>query len=97
MPSMTGRFRPCGACGLLLVVLLQGSAAAGTDRCGQLSRTLAADRAVRLQIRISEAKRKPDAIRYYRSAARRRKKEGVAIPRLPFHDNTNRRPSRSFN
>lgn len=80
MPSLTGRFRkPCAACGFLLVVLLQGSAAAGTDRCGQPSGTLPADRAVRLQIRISEAKRKSDSIRYYRSAARRRKKEGRVI------------------
>lgn len=97
MPSLTGGFRnPCAACGLLLIVLLQGSVAAGTDRCAQPSGTLPADRAVRLQIRISEAKRKPNSIRYYRSAARRGKKDGQAILRLPFPDNTNRLPDPSF-
>jgi hypothetical protein len=96
MRSPKSRVRASSAiCAALVVVLLRFTASAETDRQPPETRLLQHDKAVLLQIRISEAKRKPDSVRYYKSAARCRKK-GRAI--LPFsyraaRGGTGRRPA----
>ena len=62
------------------VALLRLTASAETDCRTPETRLLQHDKAVRLQIRISEAKRKSDSVRYYKSAARCRKKGGAIPP-----------------
>ena len=74
---------PSVICGTILVVLLRVPASAGTARLGQpTDACFSTDKTLRLQIRISEAKRKPQSVRYYKSAARCRKKEAGNPPVL---------------
>lgn len=67
---------PLTICGAIVAVLLAIPASASAGRPGKSTEArLPTDNAVRLQIRISEAKKRPDSVRYYKSAARCRKKE----------------------
>lgn len=82
MRPRVNRFaKPSVVCGAIFVVLLAVSASAGADPPVQAPEArLPTDKAVWLQIRISEAKRKPESVRYYKSAARGRKKAGGRLP-----------------
>lgn len=87
MRSVTCRIqKPSAAFALLFLLFLPFPAPAATDPFGRPSETrLPIDKAVRLQIRISEAKRKPDSVRYYKSAARCRKKGGAILSSSSRH------------
>lgn len=69
--SVSGKIRPA-LLALLVLVLAGPHAAADENRHDSASSRPAAIK-VRLQIRISEAKKKKEAIRYYRSVARQQK------------------------
>lgn len=58
---------------LLFILIIQASSAFPEDACPSSLSMLHPARKVRLQIRISEAKKKKDALRYYRSIARQQK------------------------
>lgn len=59
------------ACAVIFILFLWGSASAGEDRSAHRSATRRQyNKEVRLQLRIAEAKRNRDSLRYYKSLAR---------------------------
>lgn len=59
------------ACAVIFILFLWGSASAGEDRSAHRSATRRQyNKEVRLQLRIAEAKRNRDSLRYYKSVAR---------------------------
>jgi hypothetical protein len=69
VPAMIGIF-----------LLLSGIAFPGENSPGSNLPRTRANRTVRLQLRIAEARRKADSIRYFRSVARQQKKGGTGSP-----------------
>jgi hypothetical protein len=68
-------------CAAIFTLFLWGHASAGEDHCVHSSATCRQyRREVRLQLRIAEAKRNRDSIRYYKSVARQQK---VGVPKRP--------------
>ncbi len=69
------------ACTAIFTLFLWDYASAGEDRCVRPSATPRQyNREVRLQLRIAEAKRNRDSLRYYKSLARQQK---MGVPRRP--------------
>lgn len=62
------------ACAVIFILILWGSASAGEECTAHRSAThRQTNREVRLQLRIAEAKRNKDSLRYYKSVARQQK------------------------
>jgi hypothetical protein len=62
------------ACAVIFILFLWGSASAGEDRSPHRSAAPRQfNKEVRLQLRIAEAKRNRDSLRYYKSVARQQK------------------------
>jgi hypothetical protein len=78
MSSDTKRKRMISAGAAIFILLLWKAVSVGEDRSGKPLRRN--DQVVQLQIRISEAKRKIDSIRYYKSAARHQKMGSGILP-----------------
>ncbi len=69
------------ACAAIFTLFLWGNASAGEDRCVHPTATPRQyNREVRLQLRIAEAKRNRDSLRYYKSIARQQKMGGSKRP-----------------
>jgi hypothetical protein len=66
----------CSAC---FLSCLGGTATGGEARHGGVAARTSDEKKIHLQLRIAKARRKPDSLRYYQSAARQLKTGKVAI------------------
>ncbi len=72
-------------CAVIFILFLLESASVGEDRSAHRSANhLQYNKEVRLQLRIAEAKRNNDSIRYYKSVARQQKMGKSKRPASPF-------------